>query len=83
MADEKTQEVSQEAPAGENIQISIEQICAAIINTVGSIEVPLENILKDYSGKNIAVNQDEETKSLKFELTDAPIPVEEESTETE
>jgi len=56
----------------ENVNISIEQICAAIIRTYGTIVVPLDNLLKDYSSKNIAVTQDEETKVLTFTLADNP-----------
>jgi len=52
------------------IPISIEQICAAIISTVGEVSIPLENMLKDYSNKSIAVNQNEDTKELMFNLVD-------------
>lgn len=55
-----------------NVQISIEQICAAILSTVGAVTVNLDDLLKDYSSKSIAVNQDEETKSLTFSLADTP-----------
>jgi hypothetical protein len=55
-----------------NVKISIEQICAAIINTVGKVEVSLENMMKDYSNLNIAVSQNEETNNLTFELTEIP-----------
>jgi hypothetical protein len=60
------EEVGQE----NNIQISIEQICAAIVNTLGSVEVPLENLIKDYQSQSISVNQDEKTKVLTFSLVD-------------
>jgi len=67
----------------ENINISIEQICAAIINTYKTVVVPLESLLKDYSGKNIAVNQDEETKALTFTLADNPPAENSEESSTE
>jgi hypothetical protein len=54
----------------QNINISIEQICAAIVNTVGSVEVPIANLLNDYSGKSIAVNQNPDTKAVTFSLAD-------------
>jgi hypothetical protein len=57
-----------------NVQISIEQICAAIIKTLGSVEIALEDLVADYSSKSIAVNQDEETKALTFTLSDTPVP---------
>ena len=82
MADETTQDevhvitdaapAASEAPQDENVNISIEQICAAIISTYKTVVVPLENLLKDYSGKNIAVSQAEETKVLTFTLADNP-----------
>lgn len=56
-----------------NIQIGIEQICAAILTKLGSIEIPLEVLVADYSKKVIAVNQDEETKVLSFSLVDSEI----------
>jgi hypothetical protein len=64
--------------------ISIEQICAAIISTYGTAVVPIDNLLKDYSDKNIAVNQDLETKELTFSLVDSSEKVsEEDQAETE
>lgn len=77
-AEPAASEVSQE----ENVQISIEQICAAIISTYKTIVVPMESLLKDYSSKNIAITQDEETKVLTFTLADNPVAVED-STEAE
>jgi hypothetical protein len=53
-----------------NIKISVEQICAAIITTVGSVEVPLETLIKDYSNMNISVEQDEDTKAFIFKLVE-------------
>lgn len=68
--------------------ISIEQICAAILSTVGPTSVEIENLLKDYSDKKIAVTQDSETKAVTFEIVDTPAeaeaPVEEDAnTETD
>lgn len=70
-----TQEVVEQvdAPTEQNVEITVEQICAAIINTLGNVQVPLENLISDYSGKSIAVQQDEETKALTFSLTDIQI----------
>jgi hypothetical protein len=58
------------APAGDNVQISVEQICAAIISTIGSVDVPVEKLLANYQDKSISVNQNEETKVLTFTLID-------------
>jgi hypothetical protein len=77
--EEVTTEVTPDAAPDTNVQISIEQICASIIKTLGSVEVSLEDLVTDYSNKSIAVNQNEETKALTFTLADAPAPVEEEA----
>ena len=53
-----------------NVKISVEQICAAIITTVGELEVPLETLIKDYSNMNISVEQDEDSKSFIFKLVE-------------
>lgn len=53
-----------------NIKISVEQICAAIITTVGELEVPLEALIKDYSNMNISVEQDEDSKAFVFKLVE-------------
>jgi hypothetical protein len=55
-----------------NTPISIEQICAAIINKIGTIEIELADLITDYSKKSIAVNQDTETKAVTFTLIDTP-----------
>jgi hypothetical protein len=57
-----------EAPKDGNVQISVEQICAAIISSLGSVEITVENLLTNYQDKSISVNQNEETKSLTFTL---------------
>jgi len=77
--EEVTTEVTPDAAPDTNVQISIEQICASIIKTLGSVEVSLEDLVTDYSNKSIAVNQNEETKALTFTLADAPAPIEEEA----
>lgn len=81
MADETTEVTTEtQAPEGENVQISLEQICASILKTLGSVEVSLQDLISDYSGKSIAVNQNEETKALTFTLVDIPVPAESEVT---
>jgi len=59
-----------------NVQISVEQICAAILATVGTVEVSLENLIANYAGKTIAVNQNPETKAVTFSLADIPADAE-------
>jgi hypothetical protein len=66
-------------PADQNVQISVEQILASILS-LGAVNVPLENLVANYGGKNIAVNQDPDTKIVTFELANVPV-VEEKSSE--
>ena len=63
-------------PADANVQISVEQICAAILATVGSVEVSLDNLVANYAGKTIAVDQNPDTKAVTFSLADMPAEVE-------
>ena len=74
--------------ADQNVQISFEQITAAILVTLGEVTVPVANIIAYYSGKTIAVNQNPDNKDLIFAIVDIPAPaeaapVEEDTTETE
>jgi len=55
-----------------NINISIEQIIAAILNKVGKMELTLQELLTDYSSKSIAVNQDPDTQMVTFEMAEMP-----------
>ena len=55
-----------------NIDISIEQILAAILSKVGKIEITMKELLTDYSKKSIAINENPETQDLIFELADTP-----------
>ena len=55
-----------------NINISIEQIIAAILNKVGKMELTLKELLTDYSSKSIAVNQDPDTQMVTFEMAEMP-----------
>jgi hypothetical protein len=68
---ETTQEVTTETPANNGINISIEQILAAVIKTVGDTNVSLDDLVANYSQKTISVNQLED-KSVTFSLVDAP-----------
>lgn len=76
MTDETTvtPDVTTEDAPVNNVNISIEQITAAILTTINSVEVPLENLLANYGNKVIAINQDETTKAVTFSLEDAPQP---------
>ena len=65
-------------PVGTDIQISVEQILASILS-LGEQVVPLENLVANYGGKNIAVNQDSETKAVTFTLADIPADVPQEN----
>jgi hypothetical protein len=56
--------------ANNNVQIQIEQICAAIIAKLGSVEVELNELITDYSKKSISVSQNEDTKAITFTLVD-------------
>jgi hypothetical protein len=53
-----------------NVNLGLEQICAAIINKFGKVNIAMEDLIKDFSSKNIAVNQDLDTQELVFELVD-------------
>lgn len=53
------------------MNISVEQILAAIINKLGEITIPIEELVANYSTKVIAVNQNED-KSVVFSLADVP-----------
>jgi hypothetical protein len=77
MTEETTEATATEETKNNNINISIEQICAAILAVTESVEVPLEKLVTDYSNKSIAVNQDPETKTVTFTLVDNPAKVEE------
>jgi hypothetical protein len=75
MTEDTTTDANQ-AQEENNVQISVEQICAAILATVGSVEVSLENLVANYGNKTIAVNQNEETKAVTFALVDMPAQTE-------
>ena len=78
MTDETTSVEAESADPG--IQISVEQILASILS-LGSQTVPLENLVANYGGKNIAVNQDSETKAVTFTLADISAEAEQENAE--
>ena len=63
------------------VQISVEQILAYILS-LGPVSVPLDNLIANYGGKNIAVNQDPDTKVVTFDLADVVLS-EDSSAETE
>jgi hypothetical protein len=60
----------------QNVNISIEQILAAVLQTVGAVTVALPDLVTNYNTKQIAVNQNED-QSVTFSLVDAPVVEEE------
>ena len=72
MTDETTPVDAQAADPG--VQISVEQILASILS-LGPVAVPLDNLIANYGGKSIAVNQDPDTKVVTFDLADAQTQV--------
>jgi len=85
MTDETTQsaveatlvEGTEATPDNSNVNISVEQILAAILNKVGKTNIFLEDLIANYSAKTISVNQLED-KSVTFELVDvSSVPAEE------
>ena len=66
---EETATVENTEPANSGINITVEQILAALISTVGDTTVPLEKLVTNYGDKSIAVNQNED-KSVTFSLVD-------------
>lgn len=61
-----TSEEAQEQPQG--INISMEQILAAVLHTTGKVEVSLQDLVKNYSDLSVKVDQDPETQALTFSL---------------
>ena len=64
-----TEETNQQENPG--INISVEQILASILNTVGPITVQLEKLIENYGNRSISVNQNED-KSVVFDLVESP-----------
>lgn len=76
----ETTMVADATPAEENnVNISVEQILAAILKVSGKVNVPFADLVSDYSTFNIAVTQNED-KSVDFELTEVQASAEAEST---
>jgi len=50
------------------VDISIEQICAAIIDKYGQVEIPIMSLFTNYGEKSIAVFQNDDEKTVTFTL---------------
>ena len=79
---EEVQEVTQTQEENKSIEVSVEQVCAAILSTIGNtVNVPLANIVANYSNHTIKVDQQEDG-SVTFELQELPKLEEEQSANT-
>lgn len=85
MTDETTQstvestitDAVESQPANDGVNISVEQILAAILNKVGPANIALDDLVANYSTKTISVNQLED-RSVTFELVDiSEVPTQE------
>ena len=78
-----TEEVqTEQTQQQQGVNITVEQILAAIVHTIGTTTVSLENLVQNYGGKQIAVNQNED-KSVTFSLVDAPVQTETQPADSE
>jgi len=72
-----TEETTTEAPASPDlsqVQITLEQICAAIIaQSDNRISVPTAVLLQDYSKFSIQITHDDENNTIIFELAEVPV----------
>jgi hypothetical protein len=53
-----------------DFQIVAERILAAILVKTGPIQVRVEDLIADYSSKQVAINQDEDDSNVIVELVD-------------
>lgn len=58
-------------PQNDGVNISLEQILAAILNQSGAVTISLDNLIANYANKQISVNQNED-QSVVFALVDIP-----------
>jgi hypothetical protein len=63
---------TQDTTQSNNIPISVEQICAAVLATLGTVTLAISDLIKDYSNKTIAISQNNETKEIVLTLADLP-----------
>jgi hypothetical protein len=62
------------APDLSQVQITLEQICAAIIaQNGGPVSVPTAVLLQDYSKYSIQITHDDENNTILFELAELPV----------
>lgn len=54
-----------------NVNIGLEQICAAILATTGPIKINFNTLLTDYSKKNISVTPQDDSDEILFDLIDS------------
>ena len=55
---------------GEKFDISIEQVCAAILADQGSITIPISALFEDFNGRSIALTQNNEDQTLTLSLSE-------------
>lgn len=65
MTEENTQVEKNEQNQG--INITVEQILAATVNTLGSVTIPIDKLVENYGDRSISVNQNED-KSITLNL---------------
>ena len=80
MTDEVQTPEVESAPQDQNVNISVEQILAATLKSLGKITLQLQDLVANYSTYSIAVTQNEDS-SVTFELVEAPVAVEAEASE--
>lgn len=55
---------------GDKIDISIEQVCAALLMHNGPITIPMTALWEDFGGRQIGLNQNNEDKTLTLFITE-------------
>lgn len=59
-----------ETQQGDKFDISIEQVCAAILAHHGEITIPITSLFEDFKGRAIELRQNNEDMTLTLSLAD-------------
>ena len=55
---------------GEKFDISIEQVCAAILANKGALTIPISALFEDFNGRGIELTQNNEDQTLTLSLSE-------------
>lgn len=62
--------MSEEVVSEDTIQLNLNNVLAAIVKNLGTVQVPIDDVISTYENKSLAISFDEDSRMMIMSLVD-------------